>query len=245
MSHYRWGLVILVGLLGAPAWAADEAEPTGKLQDRKFEKEIKVTVKLDYLLFLPEGYGKGDKQWPLVLFLHGLGDQISRLKRNGLPAQIERNAKDYPFILVTPQNPQRGGWDVANLNSLLDDVTAKYKVDKDRIYVTGLSMGGFGSWAMAAAYPDKFAAIVPICGGGNPADARKIKHLPVWAFHGAKDDVVPVARTEAMVKALKDAGSDRVKVTIYPDARHDSWTATYRDAEMWKWLLEQKRGSGK
>ncbi len=222
---------------------AADTEPVGKLQDKQFEKEITVKVKLDYLLYLPDGYGKDDKAWPLVLFLHGMGDRLERLKRAGLPRQIEQN-KDTSFILVAPENPERG-WNVRSLTALLDEVTAKYKVDKDRVYVTGLSMGGFGTWALAAASPERFAAIAPICGGGNPADAKKIKDLPIWVFHGAKDTVVPPSRSEAMVQALKEAGAADVKFTLYPDAAHDSWTATYRNPEFWDWLLKQKRGGGK
>src|SRR5262249_25165213 len=158
------------------------------------------------------GYGKGDKAWPLLLFLHGAGESgsdLKRVKRHGPPKLIERG-KDFPFIVVSPQSPGRG-WDPRTLNALLDDVAAKHKVDKDRSYVTGLSMGGFGTWALAAASPDRFAAIVPICGGGTPGDAKKIKDLPIWVFHGAKDSVVPPNRSEAMVKALKSAGAKEVK----------------------------------
>ena len=145
---------------------------------------------------------------------------------------------------MSPQSPQRGagGWrsQVETLNGLLDDVMAKYKVDKDRVYVTGLSMGGYGTWALAAAHPKRFAAIVPICGGGNPADAAKLKDLPIWVFHGAKDRAVPLARSEMMVKAIKKAGGNP-KFTVYPEAGHDSWTESYDNPELYTWLLKQKR----
>ena len=124
----------------------------------------------------------------------------------------------------------------------MDDIAAKYRVDKDRIYLTGLSMGGFGTWSLAAAHPERFAAIVPICGGGNPADAAKLKNLPIWVFHGAKDPVVPPERSESMVKAIKAAGGN-VKLTVYPDAGHDAWTATYENPELYRWLFAQKRGA--
>src|SRR5262245_60962362 len=174
-----------------------------KLIDKHFEKD-KTTF--DYLLYLPPGYEKGDKSWPLVLFLHGKGDKIERLKRAGLPRRVEQ--KKEAFLLIAPQNSGKKGWSAAAVGTLLDDVVANHKVDKDRIYVTGLSMGGFGTWLMASAFPDKFAAIIPICGGGNTANAKKIKDLPIWVFHGAKDQVVPASRSEAMVKALKDAGAE-------------------------------------
>ena len=105
------------------------------------------------------------------------------------------------------------------------------------MYLTGLSMGGFGTWTLAAAYPRRFAAIAPICGGGSPKDAPKLKSLPIWVFHGAQDKTVPLARSEDMVKALKGAGAGEVKFTVYPDAGHDSWTATYDNPELYSWLL--------
>ncbi|MBN1418021.1 MAG: prolyl oligopeptidase family serine peptidase [Planctomycetes bacterium] len=214
-------------------------------QEKRFEKEITVKVSLNYLLFLPEGYEKAQKPWPLILFLHGAGESgndLQKVKVHG-PPKIVETKRDFPFIVVSPQSPGRG-WNADTLVALLDDVVSKYKVDKDRIYLTGLSMGGFGSWALAAAYPDRFAAVVPICGGGNPADAKRLKDLPIWVFHGAKDPVVPIARSEAMVSALKEAGGN-VKFTVYPEAGHDSWTATYDDPELYKWMLEQRRKPSK
>jgi predicted peptidase len=219
----------------------------GKVQKAKsFEKEITVKVKLNYLLFLPEGYDQADKRWPLVLFLHGSGESGSDLEKVKIhgPPKIVETKKDFPFILVSPQCPSpRVGWDPATLKALLDDVLANYKVDPERIYLTGLSMGGYGSWRLAAFAPNRFAAVVPICGGGNPADAPRIKHVPIWVFHGAKDKTVPLKNSQEMVDALKAAGAD-VKFTVYPEAGHDSWTATYDNPELWEWLLKQKRHRG-
>ena len=126
------------------------------------------------------------------------------------------------------------------MSALLDEIVEKYKIDKDRIYVTGLSMGGFGTWSLAAYSPKRFAAIVPVCGGGEPIMARILPHVPAWVFHGAKDPVVPIARSEAMVDALRQAGGN-VKFTVYPNAGHDAWTETYADPKLYDWLLEQKR----
>jgi predicted peptidase len=237
-------LLGLGGLTGGPAVAADKDKEPGKVQQEKaFEKEITIKVKMNYLLFLPEGYDKGGQTWPLILFLHGAGESGSDLnlvKKHG-PPKIVETKKDFPFILVSPQAP-RFGWDVDTLNALLDDVVANYKVDKERIYLTGLSMGGGGTWMLAAAHPERFAAIVPICGFQNtPADAKKLKDLPIWVFHGAKDTAVPLKRSEDMVKALKDEGAVEVKFTVYPEAGHDSWTETYDNPELYKWLLEHKR----
>jgi predicted peptidase len=237
-------LCLAVAALAArPNPAESSREAPGKQVPKKFQKEVKVTVSLNYLLFLPEGYDQGDKSktWPLLLFLHGAGesgDDINKVKIHG-PPKIVETKKDFPFILVSPQSP-RFGWDTAALKALLDEVMAHHRVDKGRVYVTGLSMGGFGTFALAAAYPDLFAAMVPICGGGEPIMARKMKNLPAWVFHGAKDEVVPLDRSKVMVEALKKAGGD-VRFTVYPDAGHDSWTETYNNPEVYQWLLQHRR----
>ncbi len=160
------------------------------------------------------------------------------MKATGLPKLLETK-RDLPFVVVSPQSP-RGGWNADALNALLDEVLTRNKIDPDRVYLTGLSMGGSGSWELGTSYPERFAAVAPICGGGNPRFAVRLKGVPVWAFHGAKDRTVPVARTEAMISALKEAGCE-AKLTVYPEAGHDSWTETYNNPELYKWFLEQKR----
>jgi predicted peptidase len=240
MSGRSWGLVVV--LCTAVALTADDKEPPGKQVPKRFEKEVKIKVEMDYLLYLPKGYEKGDKEWPLVLFLHGAGEtgtELEKVKAHG-PPKLVAAGKEFPFILVSPQ-AQRFGWDPATLNSLLDEVTATYKVDKDRVYVTGLSMGGMGTWALAASRPDRFAAIIPICGAGNPSDAKKLKDLPIRIYQGGKDPVVRPQTAEAMHKALKEAGAKDVELKVYPDAAHDSWTETYDNPKVFEWLLAQKR----
>ena len=120
---------------------------------------------------------------------------------------------------------------------------ATTKADPERVYLTGLSMGGFGTWAWAAREPQRFAAAIPICGGGNPETAEKLVALPIWVFHGGKDNVVPLSRSEAMVKAIQQAGGRKVKLTAYPDAGHDAWTKTYDNPEIYKWLLSHTRAN--
>lgn len=243
----QWVAAILfaAGIAILPLGAAgDDVQPAGTQQAKQFEQEITIKAKLNYLLYLPEGYAADGKAWPLMLFLHGAGESgndVQRVKLHGPPKLVETR-KDFPFILVSPQSPGRG-WDPRMLGALLDHVEANYRVDKDRIYVTGLSMGGFGTWTLAAADPGRFAAIAPICGGGNPADAEKLKNLPIWVFHGAKDPVVPASRSEDMVTALESAGAKNVKLTLYPDAGHDAWTETYNNAELYEWLLKQHRSA--
>ena len=203
------------------------------------ERAIKVTMK--YLLYLPKDYDQ-KAAWPLVLFLHGSGehgDDLELVKQQGLPKLIEAG-QQFPFIVVSPQCPNGESWELFELMALLDDIGEKYKVDQDRIYLTGLSMGGFGTWALAAHAPNRFAAIAPICGGGDPSRTKRIAHIPAWVFHGAKDREVSVAMSQKMVEALKKNGGN-VKFTIYPKAGHDAWTETYANPQLYEWLLQQKR----
>ena len=208
----------------------------------KIEVQQEVFLESRFLLYLPDGYDTLDRQWPLLLFLHGRGesgDVIELVKKNGPPKMIEFG-REFPFIVVSPQCPAEQDWSVDVLNMLLGEMTSHYKVDTNQIWVSGLSMGGKGTWDLALANPGKFAAIVPICGWTDTSKAALLKDLPIWVFHGAKDDIVPLTASEEMVNALKSLGSP-VKFTVYPDAGHDSWTETYDNPELWKWLEEQKR----
>jgi len=231
----------LLGLVGLTASAAAQPSAGSPQAAKHFEATIKVAAKLDYLLFLPQGYATSRQRWPLMIFLHGAGESgtnLTKLKVLG-PPKIVETKPDFPFILVSPQT-SREGWNPDTLNALLDDVLRKYRVDKDRVYLTGASMGGSGTWRMAAAHPERFAAIAPICGRGDPADAPKLARLPIWVFQGAKDPVVRLDSQQAMVDAVKAAGGN-VKFTVYPEAKHDAWTETYDNPELYQWLLQQKR----
>jgi len=179
----------------------------------------------------------------LILFLHGAGERGSDLKKVKIhgPPKIVSQGKDLPFIIVSPQCPQESWWpkEIETLTALLDDIEARYNVDTDRVYLTGLSMGGFGSWALANDQPDLFAAVVPICGGIEPFFADNLKDVPIWAFHGAKDTTVPLSQSSDIVEAIKKLGGD-AKLTVYPEAGHDSWTETYDNPELYDWLLEHR-----
>ncbi|HUV40473.1 MAG TPA: prolyl oligopeptidase family serine peptidase [Sedimentisphaerales bacterium] len=238
-----------VVLLAAPRVSSKEDVSADGVQIRlqqhkKFEKAIIKTIRCEYLIFLPEGYGRTRKSWPVILFLHGAGERgndIEKLRLHGLPRIVETR-KDFAFIVVSPQCPMTSWWPQEQelLINLVREVVKKYEVDTERIYLTGLSMGGFGTWSLACRYPDYFAAIAPICGGYEPFLAGSLKDVPVWAFHGAKDEVVPVSRSEDMVEAVNAAGGD-AKLTVYPDAGHDAWTATYNNDELYKWFLEHRK----
>jgi predicted peptidase len=228
--------LFLTVLLAAPTFGDDSGQSAKRL-------DVSIKVEMGYLLYLPKDYDSKDS-WPLVLFLHGSGergDDLELVKKHGPPRLISEG-KEFPFIVVSPQCPKDRSWEPIELAALLDELTGNLKVDKDRISVTGLSMGGFGTWRLAAFSPERFAAISPICGGGEPFWAGRIAHLPTWAFHGAKDKGVPVERSQEMIDALQEKGGTP-KLTIYPDAEHDSWTETYNNPEFYEWLLAQKRTS--
>jgi predicted peptidase len=216
---------------------------TGSQKPCQLDRTVKVTMK--YLLYLPKEYEQ-KPSWPLMLFLHGAGERgndLNVVKKHGPPKLIDQG-KQFPFIVVSPQCPTGKWWEPFDLTALLDEIVEKYKVDQDRIYVTGLSMGGFGTWALASHSPSRFAALVPICGGGEPRRVRALANIPIWVFHGAKDTAVPLEMSEKMVEALKKVGGTP-KFTVYPDAGHDSWTESYANPELYKWLLEQKRTAKK
>lgn len=217
---------------------------------RSFELEVTRTLGLDYLLHVPAAYGQDpDRRWPLILFLHGAGergDDLTRVAVHG-PIKVVEAGTDLPFIIAAPQCPENHWWSdyLDDLLGLIDTVSAEYAVDPARVYLTGLSMGGYGTWHLAAEHPERFAAIAPICGGGLwaygfPERAADLRGLPVWAFHGLVDDVVPVQETAKLVATLQAAGGD-VKMTIYPDKNHDSWTETYANPELYAWFLSHHR----
>jgi predicted peptidase len=213
-------------------------------QERTFTFEKADGGSIRYWLYLPPGYGQHEKRWPMLLFLHGAGESgedLEKVKKHG-PPKIVETGKDFPLLVVSPQSRRRG-WRPEVLRALIDHVVSDHQVDPDRIYVTGLSMGGFGTWALAAADPERIAAIVPICGGGDPNSVGRIGHLPAWVFHGGKDDVVPISESKRLVQAIRASGGN-VRFTIYPQADHDSWTRTYDNPRLYEWLLEQKRSPG-
>lgn len=213
------------------------------------ESGVGQTEVVHYLLYLPEDYGAAPQQeWPLILFLHGSEERGTNpmvLTLQGLP-KILAQRPDFPFIVVSPQCPPEQWWRSRThiLSALLEKIESRYSVDSKRIYVTGLSMGGYGTWALAHRYPQRFAAIAPVAGGyydgtaALPEDICVLKDVPTWAFHGAMDNVVLPSESERMVNALKACGS-AVRFTLYPEAGHvESWELAYDDPELYEWLLQ-------
>jgi predicted peptidase len=229
--------------------STEAAVQTAKTFD--FNKTETATV--NYLLYLPKGYEpKGSKRWPLILFLHGAGERgtnVWKVAVHGPPALASSSKADLPFIIVSPQCPQGRTWSKDILLDLLDEIIANHAVDQGRIYLTGLSMGGYGTWDLGLSHPERFAAIAPICGGGqiitallsSREKAAELRSLGIWAFHGAKDPVVPLSESERMVEVARRAGVKEVKLTVYPEATHNSWTETYNNPELYKWFLEHRR----
>jgi predicted peptidase len=232
--------VFLVFALISPAADKDERGFIERVFKDK-DKEAK------YVLFVPHGY-KGDTAFPLILFLHGAGEREGGKKgpvEVGLGPAIKKDEKKFAFFALfprcnaAPNNWQADGPDAQRALAMLKEVEKDYKIDPKRIYLTGLSMGGYGTWGLAAKYPDRWAAIVPICGRGDPASAAKIKDIPCWAFHGDKDPAVKVEGSREIIKAMKDAGGNP-KYTEYPGVGHNSWDMAYGTAELYDWLLMQK-----
>jgi predicted peptidase len=227
----------VVAIAGAACVSGDLAGA----QERQFTKDVIVHVDLKYLQWLPEGYETTDAKWPLLVSLHGAGEMGTNLKKllsHGPPKLIEAGRK-FPFIVVAPQSPHLF-WNPYAVNALTEELIRSLKVDPKRVWLTGLSMGGNGTWMAGSLEPELYAAVVPICGWGDFFLVRRLSPVPVWAFHGALDPAVPVAKTQELIDSLKTTGA-KPRLTIYPDAAHDSWTQAYDDPELWDWLVKQKR----
>lgn len=233
---------------------AQPASPSTPMQQTgHFTHTTTQSIDLKYLLFLPRDYAtQTDSRFPLLLFLHGAGERGTDVQKVAVhgPPKIVQSRPDFPFVVVSPQCPAGQTWSADAVIALLDHVLATHRIDTNRVYLTGLSMGGFGSWSLAMRHPERFAAVAPICGGGlmieilqgGSESAAARRNLPIWAFHGAKDTVVPLTESERMVDIFRTrAGNQNVKLTVYPEAGHDAWTETYKNEELYRWLLSHTR----
>ena len=241
MKKLVFSLAVL--LLAFSCTSIKSIKQTGKRLEEVRLKSIsfKNELNMNFLLYFPENYTPNN-EWPLLIFLHGKGergDDLEKVKVHGPPKRIEQG-HDYPFIVAAPQCPANSRWSVSKLDNWLRWLLAQLPVDEKRIYLTGLSMGGLGTWAWAADRPDRFAAIAPICGGGEVRSAEMLTRLPIWAFHGALDKVIPLSRSQEMVDAI-DSLAGNIQFTIYHDATHNSWTRTYDNPELTDWFLRQHK----
>ncbi|PRX55333.1 prolyl oligopeptidase family serine peptidase [Flagellimonas meridianipacifica] len=216
-------------------------------QSRLIRGELNTLTEenLKYYLYYPEGYDSNEEdEFGLLLFLHGGGESggtLSDLRGSGPPKMLVEG-KQFPFLVLAPQNPhKKKWWNTQALIQLLDDVLENNRIDPKRIYLSGLSRGGSAAWSMAVQYPKKFAAMAVVCGMTPLPYAHWIdKNMPIWVFHGNKDEVIPVSESDTMVKKLKSMGYN-VKYTRYEGVGHNSWAKAYTTEELYTWLAEQKR----
>lgn len=198
-----------------------------------------------YLLYTTSTYNTHtSSKWPVIIFLHGIGERgtnINVVKNVGLPKKIGKQT-DFMFLVIAPQCKPDTWWDIRSLNALYAEVIEKYNVDPQRIYLTGLSMGGYGAWDWAMLNPEKFAAVAPICGGADYLDkAANMKNVPAWTFHNADDPTVGVENTREIVRVLRNAGNTRVKYTENPTGGHDAWTKAYANNDLYSWFKSYRK----
>ena len=195
--------------------------------------------RINYITDVPPAYRSGNA--PVIIFLHGSGeagaDPMTVVGPG--PWAYARAHPDFPFIIVAPQQPADVEWDPARLKVWLDTIEKRLPVDRKRIYLTGLSLGGGGAWDFAMRYPELFAAVAPVSGYSNIKTPCRLKGVPIWAFHGQLDDVVPIAQEETVVNGAKACGVE-VQYTIYPNGNHNAWDATYANPELYAWFLSHK-----
>ena len=261
-----WVLGAILTLLVACRTAPDRMIPN---ENRRTVESVETMSRvvaghqLSYLMQAPSGPAP-EGGWPLLLFLHGYGecgDDIEKVRKHGPPKLIQRFSQLQGCVIVSPQCPSDSWWRVDALRALVDEVVAnRGDIDRSRLYVTGLSMGGYGIWSFISRYPEYFAAAVPICGGGDPfhlpanrppekvgvvnefdpVGLRTVRSLPVWSFHGADDGSVPLSEGEMMVSILRDGGNKSVNWTVYDGVGHvGAWERAYESHELWEWIFAQ------
>lgn len=240
-------VLLMTSFLAVDCLAQSQNPSPGKQVEQSFKTSDGGSI--DYLMYLPKDYETAEKS-PMILFLHGRGESfgpLSLVAKWG-PPRFAARGEELPYVLVSPQCPEDDSWSKPTqqlrLIELLDHVVATYRVDKAHICLTGLSMGGYGSWRLAADQSQRFSCVVPICGGGDPADAEKLKHLPIWVFHGDQDKAVSIERSVEMVNAIKQAGGTMIRFTSLEFVGHNSWSAAYATPELFQWIAKQTRDQG-
>ena len=238
-------LLVVAFFSDGPILADEASAPTA---GKQIEQTLQTSDggSISYLLYLPKDYD-GESKQPLILFLHGRGESygpLSLVAKWG-PPRFAARGDDLPYVLVSPQCPDDDSWknptQQKRLVELLDHTVATLSIDENHVALTGLSMGGYGTWRLAADHPDRFSAAVPVCGGGDPDDAAKLKDLPIWIFHGDQDGAVPFQRSVEMFDAIKHAGGEKVRFTSLEHIGHNCWSATYATPELFDWISKQAR----
>ncbi len=209
-----------------------------------FKRLFTQEVSSHYLLDLPKDYAE-KTDWPLLVYLHGYsesGNDLEMVKQNG-PPKLVAEGKQFPFVVVSPQCPSGFYWRGNVIMGLIDQIVENYSIDTSRIYMTGKSMGGYGTWQISHEYPERFAAVAPVCGGGlfvSPYFMDRLKNLPVWAFHDKRDDVIPHQESVSMVEGVNAAGGN-AKLTTFDEGTHDAWTEAYNNDELYDWFLKHSK----
>ena len=206
--------------------------------------EYRALNTLNYLIRYPEGYTEGEK-YPVILFMHGAGSRGTNIKKLASNPYFSNTARleSFPFVTVAPLCHEETWFDLIHeLKALIRLVASESYADPDRIYVMGASMGGYATWYLGMSMPEYIAAMVPICGGGMSWNAAKLKYMPIWAHHGALDDVVSVEESKRLVDAVNALGGN-ARLTVYPEASHNAWTPVYTNPEVFEWLLSKTRSS--
>ena len=241
-NRMRYWTAALLGLAlaAAPATARTKMPP---MVEGQTPQQAIEPGNYPYQLFLPKGYlTDKDKAYPLLVFLHGSGergDDVAKVKVHGPPKIADRDPA-FPFLTVSPLLGTDQDWEIDRLDRLVDHIAKTYRVDPARVYLTGLSRGGHASWRWAIAEPKRFAAVAPVAGRGNPGEACRLMDLPVWAFHGDRDDVVTPEGSFNMARAIRACGGRKARLTIYPDLGHNAWDPAYGDPALYAWLLEHR-----
>ncbi len=210
--------------------------------DVKFKK----FEELDYVVRFPNGYEEG-KRYPVIIVLHGSGTrgQNPEMLLGNASFTVTQQYEDFPFVLVAPQCHTNTWFDIFDLlKRFAIRIAGDGYCDRERVYLMGISMGGYGAWQLAMSMPELFAAIVPICGGGMYWNASRLVNVPVWAFHGGKDTVVFPEESQKMVDAVNQRGGN-ARLTIYPENGHDAWNDTLKNKEVFQWLLSHKNNNSK
>lgn len=228
------------------AAAALAAAPLAALAEGQRPRAALASDGYAFQLHLPPGAAarKPAARYPLMIFLHGSGERganLDQVKVHGPPKIADRDPS-FPFVLISPQLPADQDWDLDKLRAILAWALKALPADPDRVILTGLSRGGHATWRWGAVEPRRFAAIAPVAGRGDPAAACGLKAMPVWAFHGDRDDVVTPEGSFAMARAIRACGG-QPRLTIYPDLGHNSWDPAYDDPALYFWLLAQRRPS--
>lgn len=248
-SIVRFAVLGAIMFLGLPGLAPAADDQPG--QRKGVARVTFVTAaRLPYLAITPAGF-RNQSRWPLILFLHGSeqrGNDLNLLKLNG-PPRYALNNPGFPFVVVAPQLPLGKIWDGDAVAAMVRQLVARFRIDATRVYLTGLSTGGYGVWSAALRHPDRFAAVVPVSGGGNTvipkhaegAQLEALRSLPVWAFHGGSDTIVDPNESQRMVNELQRIGAGDVHLTVFPGAPHDIWNQVFDDPSLYGWLLEHQR----